>query len=44
MWEVYNDLARLVRRMGPEEYFLLVAMAVIVGFFCLRGIGSRSRY
>jgi len=44
MWHLYNDLMRYVQRMDPEEYFVLVVLAVAVGLLCLRGFGSRSTY
>ena len=44
MWHLYRDVARLVQRMEPEEYLMLVALAIALGLFCLRGFGSRSSY
>lgn len=44
MWHLYKDLMRFVQHMGPDEYLLLVALALGVGLVCLRGFGSRSSY
>jgi len=44
MWHFCNDLVRLVQRMRPEEFFVLVVLAIAIGLFCLRGFGSRSSY
>jgi hypothetical protein len=35
---------RLINSFGREEWVLVLAGAIVVGFFCLRGFGSRSRY
>ncbi|MBN1588398.1 MAG: hypothetical protein JW888_02685 [Pirellulales bacterium] len=44
LWQLYRDLMRLVQRMQPEEYLMLLVMGVALGFYCLRGFGSRTRY
>jgi hypothetical protein len=44
MWHVFRELGHMIQRMKPEEYLLLVAMAMVLGWFCLRGFGSRSSY
>jgi hypothetical protein len=44
MWHLYRDLTHYVQHMGPEEYVLLLALAIVVGLFCMRGLGSRSKY
>jgi hypothetical protein len=44
MWQFFRDIGRMIQRMSPEEYLLLVGLAVVLGLFCLRGFGSRSSY
>jgi hypothetical protein len=44
MWSIYHDITRFLRRMGPEEFFLVIVVGAIIGFFCLRGFGSRAKY
>ena len=44
MWHFYQGALRFVTRMSSEEYLLLLLATVVVGFFCLRGFGSRSHY
>lgn len=44
MSHLYRDLLRLVERMGPQEWVVVMAVLIVVGLFCLRGFGSRSRY
>ena len=35
---------RVVNSMGTQEWVLALVGVIIVGFFCLRGFGSRSKY
>ena len=44
MWGIYRDLMRIIQRMDPEEFFTLLVLAIVLGFLCLRGFGSRSSY
>jgi len=44
MYGLIRDAIRFVERMRPEEYVLLLGAAVLAGFLCLRGFGSRSKY
>jgi hypothetical protein len=43
MGHFYRDIVRYVERMGPHEWFWVLAAMVIVGAICLRGYGSRLR-
>jgi len=40
----WNDILRLIDRMDPQEWILVSAVAILLGAFCLRGFGSRSKY
>lgn len=44
MGDLWRDLMRLINRMDMQEWALVLVGAIIVGFFCLRGFGSRSKY
>jgi hypothetical protein len=44
MWHFYQEAVRLITRMNTEEYMLVLVVSIAVGFFCLRGFGSRSHY
>ncbi|MCX7425776.1 MAG: hypothetical protein NTW96_09180 [Planctomycetia bacterium] len=44
MWRFYQEALRFVTRMNSEEYLLLLLATIVLGFFCLRGFGSRSHY
>ncbi len=44
MANLWKDLLRLIDKMGPQEWLLVLVGAIIVGFFCMRGFGSRSQY
>jgi hypothetical protein len=42
--KAYSDVVRWVNRLDRQGWFLVLCCAVVVGFFCLRGFGSRSDY
>jgi hypothetical protein len=45
---VYRQFAhyvtRVLDRMGPQEWLLVLAVAIVIGVVCMRGFGSRSQY
>ena len=40
----FRDIVRYVDQMGTQEYFIAVAIAIAIGYFCLKGFGSRAEY
>jgi len=44
MSHVFREIMRYVDRMGPHEWFWVLAAMILVGVICLRGFGSRSKY
>ncbi|MHB1038400.1 MAG: hypothetical protein ACYC35_28340 [Pirellulales bacterium] len=44
MWDLYNSIMRSLDRLSAQEWLLVFGIVVIIGFFCLRGFGSRSNY
>ncbi len=44
MSHFWREIMHYVDRMGPSEWFLVLAAMIVVGVVCLRGFGSRSRY
>ncbi len=44
MWNYYNSFMRTLDHLSAQEWLLVFGFVVIVGFFCLRGFGSRSNY
>ncbi len=44
MSHLLRDLTNYVNHMGPQQWFLVLGVAVILGALCLRGFGSRSQY
>jgi len=44
MSHYFQEIMRHVDHLGPRGWFWVLAAAIIVGAFCLRGFGSRSRY
>ena len=39
-----RQLSRLVGGMDRGQWMIVFAIVVIVGFFCMRGFGSRANY
>jgi hypothetical protein len=44
MGHFYREIVRYLDRLSPQGWLMVLAVAIIVGLFCLRGFGSRSRY
>jgi len=44
MSRYFSDLSRYVSRFGPHEWFIVLAIVIVVGLLALRGFGSRSKY
>ena len=44
MDHLWRDFMQYADRMGPEEWFLVLAAMIVVGLICMRGFGSRTRY
>ena len=40
----YWETMHLINRMGPHEWFLVLAAMIVVAVVCMRGFGSRSQY
>jgi hypothetical protein len=44
MWNYYKQTVDLLFRLDSQEWFLAMCAALLIGFFALRGFGSRSNY
>jgi hypothetical protein len=44
MGYLWREILRYADRMGPREWFLVLAAMLIVAVVCMRGFGSRSQY
>lgn len=44
MQHFFRTIVRTIERMNAQEYVLVFGAVILIGFFCLRGFGSRSRY
>lgn len=44
MSHYYWKIIHLADRLGPQEWFWVLASMILVAVICLRGFGSRSRY
>lgn len=44
MSHMIQEVLRYADRLGTQEWALLLIGVIVVGFFCLRGFGSRSKY
>ncbi len=39
-----QNVLRHAERLNSQEWALMFALVIVIGFFCLRGFGSRSSY
>ena len=44
MTRLFHDALRYLERLDTQGWVLLLLGVIVVGFFCLRGFGSRSNY
>jgi hypothetical protein len=44
MYHIWREIVRYADRLGPHEWFLVLAAMIVVGLVCMRGFGSRSKY
>ena len=42
--QLFHEAMNVAERMGTRDWVLVLAGLVVVGWFCLRGFGSRSSY
>jgi hypothetical protein len=41
---IISQLMRFIDRLDRTEYLVLAVIAISIGFFCLKGFGSRTNY
>jgi hypothetical protein len=44
MYSYFKEVVDWVFRLDSQEWFLAMCAALVIGFFALRGFGSRSNY
>jgi len=44
MGQFVRGAMRYVEALDIQQWLLVLVAAVVVGFFCMRGFGSRSQY
>lgn len=48
MWDVIwgygGDIIRIIGRLDRTQWVLVFVAVMVVGFFCMRGFGSRNNY
>lgn len=45
MWKAYySDAMHFIARLDKQEWLGVLVAVTIIGFFCMRGFGSRSSY
>jgi O-antigen/teichoic acid export membrane protein len=44
MQSYFREILRFIDRMGPTEWVLVLGVVIVIGFFCMKGFGSRSNY
>ena len=44
MGQLYREAMRFVNHLDMQQWLMLLLGVIVLGFFCLRGFGSRSDY
>ena len=44
MGQLWRNVMRAIDRLDAEQWALVLIGAIVVGFLCLRGFGSRADY
>jgi len=44
MGELYRETMRLINHMSTQQWLLVATIALVIGLFCMKGLGSRSSY
>ena len=44
MHHIYQQVTHFIERMGLQEWFVVLALMIVVACLTLRGFGSRSKY
>ena len=44
MYNVYNSVMRWAVSLNRQEWLIALVVAMVLGFLCMRGFGSRSQY
>lgn len=44
MWQVYYSVMQSLDHFSRREWLAVLAVVVVIGFFCMRGFGSRTTY
>lgn len=40
----YRELMSQLNRLTDEQWFAVLCVVMVAGFFCMRGFGSRNNY
>ena len=44
MQSFFREILRLIDRLGPTEWVLVLGVVIVIGLVCMKGFGSRSSY
>lgn len=44
MESLFRQILRVIDRLGPTEWVLVLGVVIVIGFFSMKGFGSRSDY
>jgi hypothetical protein len=44
MWYVYNKVSAWANELSSQQWFWVLIGVTVIGAFCMRGFGSRSKY
>jgi hypothetical protein len=44
MGEIWGEVSRYINHMGTNQWLIVAVVAIVVGFVCMRGLGTPSSY
>ena len=44
MNDIYTHALKWINSLDKQDWMLILIAAVVIGFFCLQGMGSRKNY
>ncbi len=44
MEQIADEVLSFVNEMAPQHWLFVLAGAIVLGFVCMKGMGSRSHY
>lgn len=44
MQSLFRQILRVIDRLGPTEWVVVLGVVIVIGLVCMKGFGSRSSY